>query len=558
MNRFRKFTALAPVLIAALVLTACGGGSSDSGSTSAAGSTAAASTAAGGNGGTSAAETGSETQSAEETQGGSESASYADTITIGVTAEPTFLEPNCQGAGPTEIQLTQQIYEGLVSTDTDGSIVACLASDWTMSDDGLTYTFNLVPGVKFSDGRDVKPEDWVWSLLRARDSETSNYTYIAEPIESVEATDTQVIIHLTGPTPSFLAQLGCFNMVLGCKEYAESFASDEEYMRNPMGTGPYMLKEWNLGSDLTMVANPYYREEGMPKTPNLHYVVVADDNTRLMQLQTNQIDVATSFPFSLTQAIENDPALELGVFPSTQIYYLILNTTLEPFDDPAVRQAMYYALDTAELASAIAGDFGAPVGSIVSATQNEYCNTDIKPTAYDPEQAKKILSDAGYTDPVDFTITVRTGSAFYEQITTLIKNEVDQAGFNCTIELLESAATSDKFQNLQHQATVLQWVDDYQDPSGVVGWSVDYDQCQGWYTGLNDVELNDLFVEAQAEMDQQKRIEMYWEMQQRVHDNANIIPLYRNDTASAYSANVDGVYVSPFYVYYAKNWTKTN
>ena len=483
--------------------------------------------------------------------------SYADQIVVGITQEPQFLEPNGPGAGPSEITITQQIYEGLVLTGDDGTITPQLATDWTISDDGLTYTFNLVQGVTFSDGTPVKPEDWVWSLYRARDCETSNYTYIAAAIDTVEATDEQVIITLKQPTAAFLAELGCFNMVLGCKAYAESMTEDE-YLKNPMGTGPYMLKEWNLGSDLTLEANPNYREEGMPKTKEIKYVVIADDNTRLMQLQSGQIDVAPSFPFSLAQAVESDDSLKLEIFPSTQIYYLTLNCTHAPFDDVKVRQAMYYALNTQELASAIAGEYGATVGAIVSPTQGEWCNTDIAVTEYNPETAKQMLADAGYTEPVKFTLTVRTGSAFYEQIATLIKNQVDQAGFECEIEMLEGAATSAKFQSLEHQATILQWVDDYQDPSGVVGWTVDYDQAQCYYTGLNDTDLDAYNEQAQTELDHDKRVEMYQEIQQRIHDNANVIPLYRNDFACAASAKVDGVAVNPFYVYQAKNWTKAN
>ena len=131
--------------------------------------------------------------------------------------------------------------------------------------------------MKFANGEDVEPEDWVWSLYRARDYELSNYRFIAEAIDTVEATDEQVIIHLSQPNAGFMAMLGCFNMVLGDKSYAESM-TEEEYLKKPMGTGPYMLKEWNQGTDMTLEANPYYREEGMPKTKELKYVLVADDN----------------------------------------------------------------------------------------------------------------------------------------------------------------------------------------------------------------------------------------------------------------------------------------
>lgn len=525
----RKLTALSLAAVMGLGLAACGGDqdTTNTGDPSATGSA-----------------------SAEQT-------SYADQIVAGVTQEPKYLEPNAPGMGPSEVQVSQQIFEGLVRTADDGTIEPQLATDWTISDDGLTYTFNLVQGVKFSNGEDVEPSDWVWSLYRARDYETSNYRYIAESIDTVEATDEQVVITLTTPNAAFLAELGCFNMVLGDQSYAESM-SDEDYLKNPIGTGPYMLKEWVQGSSLTLEANPYYRTEGLPKTKEIKYVLVSDDNTRMMQLQSGQIDVAPSFPFSLAQGVEADDSLALDIFPSTQIYYLTLNTTQAPFDDVKVRQALYYALNRSELASTIAGEYGAPVAAIVSETQGEWYNADLQVTDYDPDTAKQMLADAGYTEPVKFTLSIRTGSTFYEQIATLIKSEVDQAGFTCNIELLESATLSDKYSSLSHQATILQWTDDYQDPSGVVGWTVDYNQAQCFYTGLNDEELDALYMQAQTEMDHDKRVEMYQEIQQRVYDNANVIPLYRNDFAFARSAKVEGLSVNPFYVYQAMNWTKAN
>ena len=505
----RKLTALSLAAVMGLGLAACSGGSGN----------------------------GDATGTASPTPGTTaEPTSYADQIVVGITAEPKYIEPNAPGMGPAEVQVSQQIFEGLVRTGDDGSIEPVLATDWTISDDGLTYTFNLVQGVKFSNGEDVEPSDWVWSFYRARDYETSNYRYIAEAIDTVEATDEQVVITLTEPNAAFLAELGCFNMVLGDQSYAESM-SDEEYLKNPVGTGPYMLKDWTQGSSLTLEANPYYRVEGMPKTKEIKYVLIADDNTRLMQLQSGQIDVAPTFPFSLAQGVESNEALALDIFPSTQIYYLTVNTTKPPFDDVKVRQALYYALNKSELASAIAGEYGTPVAAIVSETQGDWCNTDLQVTEYAPDTAKQMLADAGYTEPVEFTLSIRTGSTFYEQIATLIKSEVDQAGFSCNIELLESATLTDKYSSQSHQATILQWVDDYQDPSGVVGWTVDYDQAQCFYTGLNDEELDALYMAAQTEMDHDKRVEMYRDIQQQVYDNANVIPLYRNDFAFARSSD---------------------
>lgn len=124
------------------------------------------------------------------TSAASGSPKISDILVVGRLNDAAYLDPNAPSVGGAEVNVTQQIYEGLVTVSDDGtSIIPCLASDWTISDDGLTYTFNLVPGVKFSDGTPVTGADWEWSLLRARDLETSAYRFIAEAIDTVKATD---------------------------------------------------------------------------------------------------------------------------------------------------------------------------------------------------------------------------------------------------------------------------------------------------------------------------------------------------------------------------------
>lgn len=135
---------------------------------------------------------------------------------------------------------------------------------------------------------------------------------------------------------------------------------------------------------------------------------------------------------------------------------------------------------------------------------------------------------------------------------------MDQAGFSCNIELLESATLTDKYSSQSHQAIHSPVGGRLPGSLRVMGWTVDYDQAQCFYTGLNDEELDALYMAAQTEMDHDKRVEMYRDIQQQVYDNANVIPLYRNDFAFARSAKVDGLQVNPFYVYQAMYWTKAN
>lgn len=483
----------------------------------------------------------------ETTPNASENAEYADQIVIGRLGDAAYLDPN-QAVGVGEITITQQIYQGLVKASEDcKSIVPCLATDWTISADALVYTFNLRPDIKFSDGTPVTGEDWEWSLLRARDAETSGYRFAAEPIKDVVADDKTVTITLNSPSASFLGNLCMFNLTLGSKAHWDA-VGEQGYSLQPLGTGPYMLKEWKKEEYITLEKNPNYWVEGAPFTKELKYKVVGDDNTRALQLQSGDIDIMMDVPFGMVSQLETNKDITNYTFPSTQIRYLILNTTIAPFDNIKVRQAVGMAIDKEELAGIVALGFGAPAQSLLSDTQVEWFNNDLKYNEYDVEGSKALLAEAGYPDGINFTISVRSGSEVYEQIAVLLKSELAKAGINVEIELLERASLSEKYQSLTHQATILQWVDDFPDPSGIMGWTVDYDQCNGWYTGLNDVELDELNSKANVELDLEKRKAMYNDIQQRIYDNANVIPLFSNSFVWAANSKVENLKVTPFYV----------
>lgn len=484
------------------------------------------------------------------------STSYADMITVGLPGDPLYLDPN-QPVGPSEITVTHEVYEGLVTLNPDGKTVEpSLAKDWTVSDDGLTYKFNLKPDLKFSDGTPVKGEDYIWSLLRARDCETSDYRYIAEAIKDVQADDKTVTITLKQQWAPFLMDLTTFNMVIGNKAYFDK-VGETEYSQKPLGTGPYYLKEWKKGDSLLLEKNPYYHEAGLPKTSQVKFALIPDDNTRLMQLQSGQIDIMGDIPFSLANTVKNDQNLNLVTFKSTQIRYLILNTTQKPLDNIKVRQAIVLATDKKEIANLVTQTYGAPATSIVSESQGKWFNSDLKATEYDSAKAKQMLADAGYPNGINIKISVNSGSQVYQQIATVLKSQWAKAGINLNIELLEKATLSDTFQNLKHDTTLLQWIDDIMDPSGITGWTVQYDQAKSFYSGLNDKALDTLNSNASKEMDETKRIQMYWEVQQKVYDNANVIPLFRNDFVYGVSKKIQNLEVSPFSVMELKNIQKT-
>ena len=138
----------------------------------------------------------------------------------------------------------------------------------------------------------------------------------------------------------------------------------------------------------------------------------------------------------------------------------------------------------------------------------------------------------------------------------LLQSQLAPAGFTVNIVTQDGGTIYENAQNLKNQACMFQWSDDYYDPSEMLGWICDYDQSKAWFTGLNDVELDEMQAAALVERDDAKRVEMYKELQQRVYDNANVIPLFHNSFAYAFSDKVEGLAVDTFSNYYCENLSK--
>ena len=213
-------------------------------------------------------------------------ADYAKQIIMARNEDSRNLDPVTQD-GNVNIWMFNLVLEGLVKTNDEGTkIEPALAKSWDISKDGLTWTFHLLEGTKFSDGTPVKGEDWVWSLLRARDTEESTWKFALEAVADVTAPDDKtVVIKLKEPWAPILADLAMFNCTVQSKAFYNKVGA-QVYTQKPLGTGPYMFAEWKKGEYMILKKNPHYRVAGLPKTETIRVNVVPDDNTRVMQLQS--------------------------------------------------------------------------------------------------------------------------------------------------------------------------------------------------------------------------------------------------------------------------------
>jgi len=273
-------------------------------------------------------------------------------IKFGVNRGAENLDPVTQDANP-DIWAFMQIYQQLVRVNVKGDgFEPDLAERWTTSADGRTWTFFLRKNARFSNGDPVKAGDAVWSLRRARDTK-GPWQWALEAVEDIAAKDDYtVVISLKEPWAPFLADISLFsNSILPEKVFKS--ASQDDISNKPVGSGPYMLAEWKKGEELVMKANPHYYEKGVPKTPELRIKYMPDDNSRIIAVQSGDVDGIDYPPFSRVEELRKDPKLEVQLNPSTQVSHLSLNTREAPLNNVKFRQALAYATDRAAIVKAV-------------------------------------------------------------------------------------------------------------------------------------------------------------------------------------------------------------
>ncbi len=516
-------------MAAALLLSACG--SSMSAEHEAAGQTQTETAAAENPGQT------SETSAAEQTADGESADPTVVTIARGtdtVTLDPAFAGDNV------DIWVDSLIFEGLVRASEDGTeIQPCLADTWDISEDGLTYTFHIRDGAKFSDGSDVTAEDAAFSIERALNDGSWN-SLISCIKEAKAVDDSTVEIDLNNPSGSLLSCLASFI----CAVYPENYYSEADtdtLTREPLGSGAFYLEEWDPDEKMILKKNPYYWEEGYPLADEIDLLVVPDDNTRLMQLQAGQIDAMEGVSAQMRTQLQSTQGVKILDFPTTHVDYVSFNYTNEKLNDKRVRQALNYATNREDINQAVFGGLGTLCPSVVWPTA-EFFNPDQKSYDYDPDKAKELLKEAG-AENLDLNLIISTGDASSLMEATILKDQWSKVGVNLEIEQMDSSARRDARNNLTFEVLLNYFTSDITDTAENMEMFCIKDNFDCWHLGWNGKEQEEaekLVKEAGATNDKEIRKKDYYKAQEIMADNALIIPLCTLPETVAVRDNVSG------------------
>ncbi|EKE44559.1 solute-binding component of ABC transporter [Oceaniovalibus guishaninsula JLT2003] len=317
------------------------------------------------------------------------------------SVEPAGLDPTVSSPVAAGQVTWQNLFEGLVAIDRDGRIVPQLATDWTISEDRLTYTFNLRPDVTFHNGTPFDSGTAKFSIERiVADDSTNGQKALYTDIAAVEAPDPQtLVLTLSRPSSDLLYWLGFPAAVMVEEGSADTNGTD------PVGTGPFKLDEWRKGDRVIMSAwDGYWGDPAPLDTITARFI--ADPQAQAAALQSGQVDIASELgaPELFAQFAE-DPKFATNVGTGEMEVVAGMNNARAPFDNVRVRRALMMAIDRDALIQAVKSGYGTPIGSHFSPASPYY--TDLTGEyPYDPEAARALLAEAGYPNGFEFTFKV--------------------------------------------------------------------------------------------------------------------------------------------------------
>jgi peptide/nickel transport system substrate-binding protein len=343
------------------------------------------------------------------------------------TEIPVQLDP-ASASSDAEIAILNAVYDYLVDVDHENKLQPRLATEWSVSDDGLTYTFTLAPNVTFHDGSPLTPADVVWTFDRLRDPALKLPTSdLYSNIDTITASgDTEVVFKLKETNPFFLYDISD-NHALVLKADTTDAATKFN------GTGPFRVVNYSPEDRMELAANEKYFIEGKPGVAQLQMIFFKDPAASVDALRGGQVDLGTRMPTPLFQTLQKEPSLNAVSIPTNGFDLVRLRADREPGNDPRVIQAFKLATDRQAIFETVTLGLGAvgrdsPIGPLFKAYYTEA--TPIP--ARDPQAAKALLAQAGHADGLKLDLHV-PDSGDRPDLAVVLKEQWKDAGIDVNV-----------------------------------------------------------------------------------------------------------------------------
>jgi peptide/nickel transport system substrate-binding protein len=452
------------------------------------------------------------------------------------------------------ILVNKSLYSGLVRYDLETlEPVGDLAESWTVSEDGRTYTFALRKNVKWHDGEPFDADDVVFTLKLWTNKAVP--FYLANNfrlIESISATDSStVVVKLTKPQAAFPVLLGYNANILPehlLKNLTpEQLSNPTEFLKKPIGTGPFKFDQYQPGSFARMVRNDDYFG-GKPKVDAMVFRIVPDANSQLALLRAGEVDLVVIEPFQLP-SVANSPGVKIQSVPVVRNEYIALNNGVGALSDKNVRTALTYGLDREMLLKTVFQGRGTVATGPFPPSIAWAHNADIKPLPFDPKKAQALLDEAGWKvgadgvrtkdgQPLAFTVLYDPSNPTRARTALIAQQQWNAIGVKTTFETSEYRAIVER---IRQRPPGYQINPNYlitpPDPDGVANYYLSNSLANSWQ--YKRPEIDTLLDQGATALGRDERAKIYRRIQEIIHEDQPIVYTVDPDEIQALSARVE-------------------
>ncbi|HEY0836116.1 MAG TPA: ABC transporter substrate-binding protein [Azospirillum sp.] len=503
-------------------------------------------------------------------------AQAAKTLVYCSEGSPENFNPQINTSG-TSFDVALPVYNNLVQFEYGGTkVVPALAESWTVSNDGLVYTFKLRQGVKWHGNNDFKPtrdfnaDDVLFSFNRMWKTDHpfhkvsgGGYDYfkdmgMPELLKSIEKVDDHTVVFTLNKVEApFVANLGMPFAAIMSAEYGDALLkkkTPERIDQAPIGTGPFQFVTYQKDAVIRYKANEAYWG-GKAPIDNLVFAITTDPAVRQAKLKAGECHIVPYPNPADLEALKKDPALTVMEQEGLNVGYLAFNVTKKPLDDVRVRRALNMAIDKKAIVDAVFQGAGAPAKNPIPPTMWSY-NNAIQDYAFDPEKAKKLLAEAGHPNGFEMDLWAMPVQRPYnpnaKRMAEMMQADLAKIGVKAKIVQYEWGEYRKRLQAGDHQTGLFGWVGDNGDPDNFLHTLLGCDAARPGGSNIAkwcNKEYDDLVVQAKRTNDIGARTKLYEQAQLIFKEEAPWLTTAHAVEHMVMSKNVVGYKMDPFGVH---------